>query len=139
MGKICAVVVTAVLVTCLFAFSEAQAIDEKEACRLFESFQSEWMKKLSQHGLYGPEKVAFEEIKGQKKVVARYSELGEVKETRVKKTESKGCPFVGVLSYEEKVCESEGRSRADAAKGPFSCGTRTVTEVFRFADGKWVY
>lgn len=139
MWKKCVLGMTAVLFVCLFGFSNAQATDEKEACQLFESFQSEWMKKLSQHGLYGPEKISFEEIKGQKKVVARYAELGTVTESRVKKTESKGCPFVGVLSYEERVCESEGPSRADAAKGPFSCGTRTVTEVFRFANGKWVY
>ncbi|MGQ9483849.1 MAG: hypothetical protein ACUVSA_02420 [Desulfosoma sp.] len=129
----------AFVLLCLLGFSKAQATDEKEACQLFESFQSEWMKKLSQHGLYGPHKVSFEEMKGQKKVLARYSELGVVKDSQVKKTESKACPFVGVLSYEEKICESEGPSRAEAAKGPFSCATRTVTEVFRFVNGKWVY
>lgn len=139
MGKRFALVMAAVFIACVVISSEARATDEKEACRLFETFQSEWIKKLAQHGLYGPDKVSFEELKGQKKVVARYSELGEIKEARVKKTESKGCPFVGVLSYEEKICESEGASRADAAKGPFACGTRTVTEVFRFANGKWVY
>lgn len=139
MWKRFALSILLVLGTSLAVSSDAQAIDEKEACQLFESFQSEWMKKLTQHGIYGPEKVSFEEVKGQKKVVARYSELGEVKEARVKKTDSKGCPFVGILSYEEKICESEGTTRNDAAKGPFACGTRTVTEVFRFANGKWVY
>ncbi len=139
MGKKLVLVILLVLATSFFVWSKARAIDEKEACQLFESFQSEWMKKLTQHGIYGPEKVSFEEVKGQKKVVARYSELGEVKEARVKKTDSKSCPFVGILSYEEKICESEGTNRNDAAKGPFACGTRTVTEVFRFANGKWVY
>lgn len=135
----CAFGMAAFALLCLLGFSKAQATDEKEVRQLFKSFQSEWMMKLSQHGLYGPHKVSFEEMKGQKKVLARYSELGALKESQVKKTESKACPFVGVLSYEEKICESEGPSRADAAKGPFSCATRTVTEVFRFANGKWVY
>lgn len=139
MGKKFVLAILIVLATSFLVWSNARAIDEKEACQLFENFQSEWMKKLTQHGIYGPEKVSFEELKGQKKVVARYSELGEVKEARVKKTDSKGCPFVGILSYEEKICESEGTNRNDAAKGPFACGTRTVTEVFRFANGKWVY
>ncbi|ROQ91212.1 hypothetical protein [Desulfosoma caldarium] len=129
----------AVVFVCLLGFSCALATDEKEAAQLFESFQSEWMKKLSQNGLYGQKTISFQEIKGQKKVVARYSELGTITESRVKRTESKECPFVGVLTYEERICESDGPSGADAAKGPFSCWTRTVTEVFRFANGKWVY
>ena len=139
MGRRFALAVLFVIGFSFLVALDARATDEKEACQLFESFRVEWMKKLSQHGIYGPEKISFEEIKGQKKVVARYSELGEFKESRVKKTDTKGCPFVGILSYEERVCESEGTSRSEAAKGPFACGTRTVTEVFRFANGKWVY
>ncbi|MEJ5364191.1 MAG: hypothetical protein WHS86_03750 [Desulfosoma sp.] len=139
MGKKAAFAILLVLGFSFLVSWDARATDEKEACQLFESFRAEWMKKLTQHGNYGPENISFEEIKGQKKVVARYSELGEFKEARVKKTDNKGCPFVGILSYEEKVCESEGKSRNEAAKGPFACGTRAVTEVFRFANGKWVY
>ncbi|SHG12423.1 hypothetical protein SAMN02745206_03303 [Desulfacinum infernum DSM 9756] len=137
MRKIC--LLPAVLTFLMVWQANAWALNEQEAAKAFSAFQKEWMHKLALHGIYGPKHVKVRKNEDGS-VVASYKELGAVTGSRVKKTDSTACPFVGVLHYEEIVFESRGPDEKAARKGPFRNAKRiTITEIFRFADGKWVY
>ncbi|SMC24607.1 hypothetical protein SAMN02746041_02057 [Desulfacinum hydrothermale DSM 13146] len=133
-------ILPAVLI-CLTAWEiHAWALSEQKVAEAFGVFQKEWMDKLSRHGIYGPKHMTVRKSRDGSLVVASYKELGAVKGSRVKKTDSKACPFVGVLHYEEIVFESRGPTEQIARKGPFrEAGRTNITEIFRFADGKWIY
>lgn len=118
------------------------ATDEEGVESSFKAFQEVWLKKLAQHGSYGPQHVKVEKIESDNETsyVAKYRELGEPLSSRIKKTEKKGSPYVGVFSYEEVVYSNKGNSEEEAAKGPFKCEkTVVITEIFPYLNGKWVY
>ncbi|MBC7359315.1 MAG: hypothetical protein H5U10_12340 [Desulfacinum sp.] len=138
MKKIC--LLPALLLFVTVWSMNAWALNEQEAAKAFSAFQKEWMHKLSRHGIYGPKHLEIRKSEDGSQVVASYKELGAVTGSRVKKTDSEACPFVGVLHYEEIVFESRGPDEKVARKGPFRNARRiTITEIFRFADGKWIY
>ena len=120
--------------------ASALAMDDAEALKSFELFRTQWIQKLMKHGFYGRKHVKFVKSDDEPVVRAVYKQLGPVKTTRIKKTSSAQCPYVGVLSYEELVFESTGPTREIARQGPFVCSRRvTITEIFRFSNGKWIY
>lgn len=114
---------------------------EPEIVQQFEQFQKNWMKLLDSRGMYGLDYVEMQQdpyTKGG--IVASYKKLGQIESSRVKKTGRKGCPYVGVLKYSELVFVSRGASPEAAKKGPFSKKyEKSVTEIFRYANGKWCY
>ena len=124
-----------------FASNSALATDEEGVESSFKAFQEVWLKKLSQHGSYGLEHVKVEKVESDNSsYVATYRELGEPQSSRIRKTDSKGSPYVGVFSYEEIVYSNKGETAEEAAKGPFKCEkTVTITEIFPYLNGKWVY
>jgi len=134
----------AAVVACAFVAltsSAAFSLDDQEAESKFQQFQQEWMQKLARNGLYGPGSVQCElQPQDQGLFVATYKTLGQITSVRVKKTQSAGSPYVGILSYEELLYSCRGRTPEEARKGPFQFESRTsVTEIFRFSKGKWLY
>ena len=116
----------------------AAAIAEDVALAAFDSFTLEWMKKLS-------ETEEFRKTRVQVKPAAdgfsaEYTGYLPNRYIHVKKTESADTPYVGILTYHEKILRCNGKSKEDALKGPFEqVETQQVSEIFRFTKGKWVY
>lgn len=137
-GKISMLMAVGFLV--LWAPCTGFAMDDKKAEETFKAFQEEWIRKLTSLGNYGPAFVKVEQDSDAGTYVARYRELGKPLASRIKKTDSKVCPYVGVFSYEEKVYASRGDSRKEAEAGPFAYEkTVKITEIFRISNGKWIY
>jgi hypothetical protein len=117
----------------------AAAITEDHALASFETFTVEWMMKLAQ---------TEEFQRTQRMQVSQASEgftaeyIGYIPHRYivVKKTKSKDTPFVGILTYYEKILRCAGKTKEEAVKGPFNqADVRQVSEIFRFTKGKWVY
>jgi len=70
---------------------------------------------------------------------ARYKIITRATDSEVKATGDKLTPFVGILKYEEDLQQS--RHYVELAKqGPFASEREVViTEIFRYANGKWLY
>lgn len=128
---------------CLLAWAPCSvfAIDDSGVESSFKDFQLSWLKKLNEHGEYGPEHVDVKkDTKESGTYIATYKQLGEPQSSKVKKTGKKGSSYVGVLRYEEKTFASKGHTPEEASKGPFECEkTVVITEIFPFMNGKWVY
>ncbi len=112
-----------------------------QAEQSFADFQKGWMQKISQHGSYGSANAKVTEDPNQAgSFVAMYTELGEIKNSEVKKTDNKATPFVGTIKYERTDYVCRGKTRDEAVKGPFKPEPpELVTEIFRYTRGKWVY
>jgi len=136
-----------VWITCLISAAAivlapvaACAMDEDEAREAFKAFQIGWLEKLNRVGRYGPGFVSVEKDGKDGLYVARYRKIGKPLASKVKKTKHASCPYVGVFSYEELVYFSRGASEKEASKGPYEYEkTVKITEVFRVANGKWIY
>jgi hypothetical protein len=88
----------------------------------FQSFASDWMKKLS----------AAEEHARKQAAGGAYRGYDDGFKTELKPTGSTAAPYVGLLRYQEHQC----------AAGSGACkvtSTTAVTEIFRFQGGRWVY
>jgi len=121
--------------------SYALATEDSDVEKAFVKFQHEWIEKLNHHGKYGKKNVEVKEDQDHKGVyVASYLELSDPFEYRVKKTGQKGSPYVGVMRYKRMTYSSSGKTPEEASNGNFECKRQlTVTEIFRFSGGKWVY
>jgi len=118
----------------------AAAIEDSDVEKAFVKFQQEWIEKLNQHGKYGKKHIEVKEDKDHKGYIASYLELSDPFEYRIKKTGQKGSPYVGVMRYKRMEYSSTGKTREEASNGQFQCKRQlTVTEIFRFSGGKWVY
>lgn len=108
----------------------------------FLAFQLNWFKKLNKNGSYGPQHIVMTEDNSQprKIYIARYRVLTGMKSYKIKPTGQKASPYVGVLRYEKVTVCCKGYTPAEARKGPFkSERVASVTEIFRYSHGKWVY
>ena len=101
----------------------------------FDSFTAEWISKRSKA------QKAYHKVKKLKKgFSAEYVEFLPTRLLKVKKTESKETPYIGILSYHKKTFRSTAKTKKAALKGPFEdLGTGSVSEIFRYSGGKWVY
>jgi hypothetical protein len=131
------------LLGCLLSSMPSFALtaEDAEVEQAFVKFQHEWISKLNQHGKYGKGNVQVEEdLNNKGNYTASYFTLSDPIDYRIKKTTQKGSPYVGVLRYKKMVCSSRGKTPEEASAGNFKCEHKqTVTEIFRFSDGKWVF
>ncbi len=136
------VVVAVVLATPWLGLAGSGKIPkEQEVLHSFDQFQQMWMDKLARRGRYGPKFLEVKENEYYKgRYDASYKELGKVERFRIKKTGLKSCPYLGILEYSELVYVHHGKSPAEARQGPFKKESENaVTEIFRYARGKWIY
>ena len=121
--------------------SFALAIEDSDVEKAFVKFQHDWIEKLNHYGKYGKKNVEVKEDQDHKGTyVASYLELSDPFEYRIKKTGQKGSPYVGVIRYKKMEYSSRGKTPEEASNGNFECKRQlTVTEIFRFSGGKWVY
>lgn len=59
--------------------------------------------------------------------------------TRVDKTSSSDAPYIGIMTYDEYLYESNGENPQIAQRGSFRIVKKTrITEIFLFRKGHWV-
>jgi hypothetical protein len=88
----------------------------------FQSFASEWMRKMA-----AAEAHEKKTAKG-----GTYRGYDDAFKIELKATGSSAAPYVGLLRYQEHQCAAGG----DTCK---VTGTTAVTEIFRFQGGRWIY
>jgi len=89
----------------------------------FQSFASEWMRKMAAAE-------AHEKAKANGGVYRGYDDAFKIE---LKPTGSQTAPYVGLLRYQEHQCAAGGGGSCKATS------TTAVTEIFRFQGGRWVY
>ena len=89
----------------------------------FNSFASEWMKKME----------AAEASEKRNAKGGGYRGYGEGFKIELKPTGSTTAPYVGLLRYQEHKCAAGSGDACQVAS------TTAVTEIFRFQGGRWVY
>ncbi|MGE0823176.1 MAG: hypothetical protein AB7P18_13755 [Candidatus Binatia bacterium] len=114
-------------------------IDEATAHSRFDTFTQEWMVKLAQAEEYHRTR----QVKVSQDADGFFAEyVGYLPQRyiKVKKTTSQETPYVGTLTYYERVLRCRGKTKEDALKGPFEQDRLVpVREIFRFTRGEWVY
>jgi hypothetical protein len=117
----------------------AAAITQDHALASFETFTVEWMTKLAQTEEFQRTQ-RMQVNQASEGFTAEYIGYLPQRYIVVKKTASKDTPFVGILTYYEKILRCVGKTKEEATKGPVNqADTRQVSEIFRFTKGKWVY
>jgi hypothetical protein len=120
-------------------FSPCSAADDEAVKKAFEVFQNDWIAKMNHHGEFGKDKIKVEKD-SQGRYCAVYRLIAKDTESEVKPTGDKASPYVGVLKYEEQTYANRADSPELAKQGPFECEKQVlVTEIFRYAGGKWLY
>jgi hypothetical protein len=115
------------------------AITQDHALASFETFTVDWMTKLAQTEEFQRTQ-RMQVSQASEGFTAEYIAYLPDRYIVVKKTASKDTPFVGILTYYEKVLRCVGKTKEEATKGPFNqADVRQVSEIFRFTKGKWVY
>lgn len=118
------------------ARTRAPVSAEAVRCR-FAAFAGQWLGKIGRSLRHtegnmelAPDKEGW---------VARFVRLDQDSASfQVNPSASSGCPWVGVLRYEEHHFEGRGPSASLAAEGPFEhVRSLRVTEIFRFVSGRW--
>lgn len=142
--RICWMLLASALAWGIFAVparATGALVAEPEIVQTFDEFQHKWMTLLADRGMYGTDYLKVEENPYRKgSYRASYKELGKILGSRVKKTGRKGTPYVGVMKYYEVIYACTGDTPDAAKRGPFQKESeRTVTEIFRYAKGQWIY
>ena len=129
------------LFSILWLFPLMVAAQEEDAVlQSFDAFTGQWMEKLARA----------EEFRRSQRMAVNRTDRGFKAEytgyhlpsrrITIKKTSSLLTPFIGILTYHEKVLRSSGKTREEAVQGPFEVvETNEVMEVFRYTQGKWEY
>ena len=113
----------------------ASQLAEEAAHASFDVFTVEWIKKRTQ-----AQQAHRKVTKARGGFVVEYAEALPTRFLKVKKTTSEVTPFVGILSYYQKTFWSTGKTKKKALSGPFEEGeTQSVSEIFRYTEGQWVY
>jgi hypothetical protein len=89
----------------------------------FQSFASDWMKKMAAAEAHGKATAGGRAYRG-------YADEFKIE---LKPTGSSAAPYVGLLRYQEHQCAAGGGSSCKVTS------TTAVTEIFRFQGGRWVY
>lgn len=109
---------------------------EGEDVRDFRSFCDTWMRKLADRTSHNAANIAW--TKGGPGVVGEYVSYGTDR-TCVAKEEPGKVP-IGKITYRETRYRKEGASEAVAQSAAETIVEQTdVTEIFRFAKGRWQY
>jgi hypothetical protein len=124
---------------CLFPLG-VQAQEEVSVLQSFDSFTRQWMEKLGRAEEFrrSQRMRVKKTVNGFEAEYTGYSLLS--RKFTIKKTTSPLTPFIGILTYQEKVLRSSGSTQKEAIRGPFEVvETNKVMEVFRYTRGKWKY
>jgi hypothetical protein len=89
----------------------------------FQSFATEWMRKMAAAEAHEKAKAAGGSYRG-------YDDAFKIE---LKPTGSSSAPYVGLLRYQEHQCAAGSGSTCKVTS------TTAVTEIFRFQGGRWVY
>jgi hypothetical protein len=133
------VVLTIAFLVC--ACPLAFAMDEAQVQQKFESFEKEWLKKLSEQGKYGVASMRVEKGAGGGALfAARYDVIKERAGRTIEKTNQPATPYIGMIRYEIWTCSAFGKTPEEAKAGKFECElTSHIREIFRFTGKDWVY
>ena len=109
--------------------------------RSFGNFIHRWMENVIRCGTYGPRYIQVRTIRnGGKRYQAIYKEFGGIEASEVKATGVEDSPYVGTVSYVERVFACWGTTPMEARKGPFKeMYSVRVIEIFCFNNGRWLY
>lgn len=104
----------------------------------FETFARSWVDRVGRNFKDRQGHVCVRQEGGE--WVASYVAVEDTSlETTVKSKDSRTCPYVGVLRYQEHHFEARGASSDAVRQGPFERVRRVrVTEIFRYDTGRWV-
>ena len=111
---------------------------EDRARTSFDVFTRKWMQKLARTEDFLKKRMQIRQT--QEGFVAEYSGYLPYRYTRIKLTQSKTTPFIGILTYYKKTMRSVGKTKKQAINGLFEhAETSQVSEIFRYTKGEWVY
>ncbi|MDR2488780.1 MAG: hypothetical protein LBD42_04735 [Desulfovibrio sp.] len=113
----------------------------EELQKQLEAFAADTIGKLNRHALPSLNK---KEIKqnADGSFTARYVAIDPATiKTSYKKTDKPGpVPYIGYMSYNEAEYHCTAATKADAEKGPFTVKkAKMLTELIKYANGKWTY
>jgi hypothetical protein len=109
---------------------------EGEDVRDFRSFCDAWMAKLRDRNTYNEAHIAWDATDGQ--VVGEYVGYGTDRTCSAR--EEPGQDPIGKITYRETRYRRQGASPTAAMAGAGTIVDQTdVTEIFRFAKGRWQY
>ena len=116
--------------------SALQAAIEGEDVRDFRSFCDSWMVKLRDRNAYNEAHIAWDGKDGQ--VTGEYVSYGTDRTCSAR--EEPGKDPIGKITYRETRYRRQGTTPAAAMAGAGTVVEQTdVTEIFRFAKGRWQY
>ncbi len=109
-----------------------------QAISTFKDFASYWVDKVSGSYIHNRNNIEVANEGG--KFVARYTDIDKKSlELWIKEKPYDHTPFVGLMRYQEFSYESVGDTPEQALAGKFDVARRLrITEIFRFANGKWI-
>ncbi len=114
----------------------AQEVKSGPEVRNFQAFCEEWMQKLRDRETYNTAHSTWDSRDG--RVSGEY--VGYGSEHTCIAREEPGKDAIGKISYREARYRREGSTTADALAVPGTILEQTdVTEIFRFAKGRWQY
>jgi len=117
-------------------FSPAAALLAEEPRESFPRFCEEWMAKLADRERRNASQIRWVEDNG----TVRGTYLGYSSQHSCVYKEGSNATPLGKITYLEVRYEKSGPTRADAERNPpRAIETTEVTEIFRFANGRWVY
>jgi hypothetical protein len=106
----------------------------------FEKFAKTWMNKLENISKANSKTIGIKPSTADGVYSGRYICYGPECQTSIKKTDSTETPYVGLIRYSEKQILKKGPTRQDAMNDPGTAVEETsVTEIFRFSKGRWIY
>jgi hypothetical protein len=118
--------------------SQAGSSELTEARELFLDFAIQWLEKANFSYRYTPDNAELLDRDGA--YVARYHLVDlETLSVRVKPSSHQSTPYVGLMRYVEYEYECPGQTPQAARTSPcFKVRGSRVTEIFRFAEGRWL-
>lgn len=132
-----ATVVVAAAVGC-WQGSPARAEDPTVVRKKFDAFCAEWIAKLSERERNNKARIRWQV--GPDGVVGEYIGYSTEHECKLVENGDPNAIPVGKITYREMKYRQSGKSTADAAKStPRIVELTEVTEIFRYASGRWVY
>ncbi len=109
-----------------------------QAVSTFKDFAIYWVDKISGSYIHNRNNIEVANEGG--KFVARYTDIDKKSlELWIKEKPYDHTPFVGLMRYQEFSYEAVGDTPEQALAGKFDVARRLrITEIFRFANGKWI-
>ncbi|MBN2428839.1 MAG: hypothetical protein JXK94_10935 [Deltaproteobacteria bacterium] len=104
----------------------------------FQQFAQAKIKKLNNNHQHSRSRMQIQKT-GNGLYCARFHEIdGSSLKYKVRRSKSKSVPYVGILSYQERVYEALGRSPEDCKNGKFAAISVIPNKhIFSFKKGAW--